>query len=282
MTTQKIRMLLTNAVDDASLTLSTGVEQDFLELDNLKKYSNSHIFRTETTEKIVINGTFSGLKKISGLVMHRHNLSATSLWRVELFSGDKQDGEVLLDTGLVSVFELKLLGEIEFGIDDLVEAINNDWEVRYKPLWFEQVLAWSFRITIEDPDNDIGYIDIARLYMGETIEPIVNFSLRSLNQVNADEDTIRTRGASLHTVRKSKQYRLFSWRFERMTIEERAILYDAVYQGTRMNDWFVSLYPGSGGKHEHHHAMVCKFKALPIFEHNLNFNWQTSAEVEEC
>jgi len=279
---QKIRMLLDNAINDATLTLVTGTELLFLGLDNLKKYSNSHIFRTETTDEIVINGTFNGLKSVSGLVMHRHNLSATAKWRVEVFSGDHQNGEVLLDTGLIDVFETKLLGDLDFGIDDLVEAINDEWEVRYKPLWFAQVVAWSFKITIQDPDNAKGYIDIARLYFGQLFEPTVNFSLGSINQVDADEELIRTKGASLHTVKKSKQFRRFSWQFKYLPIDDRAAFYDAIYQGTSANDWFVSLYPGTGGKHEHHHAMACKFKTLPPFKHNLDLNWQASVVVEEC
>jgi hypothetical protein len=279
---KKIRMLLNNATNEAILTLTKGSELTFLGLDNLKKYSNSHIFRTETTDEIIIEGTFNGLQSLSGLVMHRHNLSATAKWHVEIFSGDKQNGELLLDTGLTDVFETKLLGELEFGIDDLVEAINDEWEVRYKPLWFEKILAWSFRITIQDPDNTKGYIDIARLYIGQLFEPDMNFSFGSVNQVDANEKLIRTKGASLHTVKDGKQFRRFSFKFEYLTIDDRDSFYDAIYQGTKTNDWFISLYPDSGGKYEHHHAMACKFTTLPPFKHDYQNNWQAPFVIEEC
>ena len=275
-------MLLDNATNDASLTLAQGTELLLLGIDNLKTYSNSYKFRTPTLDEIVISGTFNGFKHISGLVMHRHNLSATAKWRVEIFNGDKQDGQVLLDTGLVNVFETKLLGELEWGVDDLVEAIGDEWDVRYKPLWFNSLLAWSFRITIQDPDNTDGYIDITRLYFGKVFEPWINFSLGSQNQVDADEDLIRTKGSSLHTIQNSKQYRRFGFQFKHMRKTDRADFYDHVYQGTRAVDFFVSLYPGTGGKHEHQHAMACKFKVLPPFTHNLEQFWQVPIVIEEC
>lgn len=279
---QKIRMLLNNAIDNATLNLVLGDELLLLPLNNVKRYSNSHIFRTETTDEIVIEGTFDGFQHLSGFVMHRHNLSATAKYRLEIFNGDKQDGQILFDTNLINVYETKLLGEIEWGIDDLVEAVNDAWEVRYNPLWFDSILAWSFRLTIQDTDNTDGYIDIARLYFGKIFEPSVNFSFGSQNQIDADEDLIRTKGSSLHTIRKSQQYRRFAFQFEFLTQDERTELYDVIYNVTKSADWFVSLYPDTKGKYEHQHAMACKFKTIPTFTHDYNNNYKAPFVVEEC
>ncbi|NQY62628.1 MAG: hypothetical protein HRT38_02705 [Alteromonadaceae bacterium] len=278
----KIRLLLGNAINESVLTLATGTEQLLLGLDNLTRYSNSHIFRTETLDEIVIEGRFNGFQALSGFVMHRHNLSATAKYQLEIFSGDKQDGQVLYDTTLEDVFETKLLGALVWGIDDLVEALNDDWDIRYKALWFDPVLAWSFRLTLQDPDNIDGYIDIARLYFGEAFEPSINFSYGSQNHVDADEDLVRTKGSSLHTIIKSKQYRRLAFQFNYLSLDERTLLYDAIYQGTKSKDFFISLYPGTGGEYEHQHAMACKFKSLPVFTHDYENNWQTACVVEEC
>lgn len=279
---QSIRLLLGNAINESTLTLTTGTEQLLLGLDNLKRYSNSHIFRTQTLDEIVIEGKFNGFKTLSGFVMHRHNLSAMAKYQLEIFNGDKQDGELLYDTTLTNVFETKLLGELVWGVDDLIEALNDDWDIRYKALWFDPVLAWSFRLTLQDPYNIDGYIDIARLYFGEVFEPSINFSYGSQNVVDADEDLKRTNGSSLHTIINSKQYRRFSFQFEYLIIDERTLLYDAIYQGTKKNDFFISLYPDTGGEYEHQHAMACKFKSLPVFTHNFENNWQAPFVVEEC
>lgn len=276
----RVRMLLKNVINDATLTLAAGDALPKLPLDNVKRYSNSRIFRTTTIDEIVIEGKFKGFQSINSLVINRHNFSAIAKIRIEIFGGHQQDGQTLLDTGLINVYKLKTLGELNFGVDNLIEAVEDKWELKYFTLWFDLMTAWSFRITIQDPHNVDGYIEFARIYVSHAFVPEVNFNIGDELAPDTDEKQKRI-GKSLHAT-EGELFRRMAFKFSRLAEADRAQLFENIYDVKKSKDWFISMYPQQGGLLEHHYSMACMFKVLPKQKHHTENLWESPVLVEEC
>lgn len=276
----RVRMLLKNVINDATLTLAKGDALPKLPLDNIKYYSNSRVFRTTTIDEVVIEGKFKGFQSINSLVINRHNFSAISKIKIEIFSGYQQDGQMLLNTGLINVYKLKTLGELDFGVDNLIEAVEDKWELKYFTLWFDLMTAWSFRITIQDPHNVDGYLQFARVYASHAFVPEVNFTIGDELQPDTDEKQNRI-GKSLHAT-EGEIFRSMAFKLSRLPESDRAEFFENIYDVKKSKDWFISMYPQQGDLLEHHYSMACKFKVLPKQKHHTENLWESSVLVEEC
>lgn len=136
----------------------------------------------------------------------------------------------------------------------------NNWQTAYAVHWFTQVVgAMSFRITINDEDNDAGYLQVKRLLIGPYFEPAVNpdFGL----QLNWREDSTQTRTMG-QTVRTDVQgkYRTLTGSLAGLDQEERGRFMEICRVVGLDRDCFVSVYPETGGVDERDHSMLCKFQ----------------------
>lgn len=77
----------------ASPALASG-----LGADHLRTSVRSEVARSTSTVAQSLTGDFGAAKPVNCVVLWRHNLTADSTWRVELFDGAGQTGTTLYDS----------------------------------------------------------------------------------------------------------------------------------------------------------------------------------------
>lgn len=277
----KMRMLVINEADTATMTVATGTEVPTLPVSNLGVYNNSRIFRSLSRDLTVIVGTLSNIKLLSAVVLWRHNLTNAATFRLELFGGPDATGELLYDSDDIFAAEQKLWTDWDWRIEPVVSSVLDDWAIRYGQHWFEPVFCQSFRLTIKDPLNPAMQLDITRLYIGRHFEPDVNFSYGNTWEFDSNETQFRTDDGSLFG-QEAPQYRKMQFNLEWLSRSDRTELLSAIRNVGRSRDFYISLFPEEGGQKEVETAFACKFTSYPALDSNFYNNHKTAISVEEC
>jgi hypothetical protein len=277
----KVRMLVLNESDKATLSLSTGTEVATLPLSHVQKYNNSRTFRTLDFNQVAICGEFTTLTLLSGLVIWRHNLSNTATMRLELFDGDNQTGSKIFDSNEINAIPQISVADWDWRVQPVVASIFDGWPTRYSQLWLTPAFAKSFRLTIKDPNNTDNYIDITRIYMGRHFEPDVNFDYGHNHNWQSAEQHQRTDDGSLFT-QESAEWREQSLTLNHLSNADRPHFTNAVRHVGKSKDWFISMFPESGGQKEVEYAFACKFTERPSVSGSAFDQYQSQINVEEC
>ncbi|AIY65203.1 hypothetical protein [Pseudoalteromonas piratica] len=257
----KIRMLINNEFDRASISMNVGAEVPTLPLKNMQKYGNSDIFRSTDSSEIQIVGEFADLVLISALVLWRTNFSDAGLMRLELFNDVNQLGKRVYDSGEIGVIQQVTVRDWDWRIQPIVSSVIKNLQTRFSQLWFEGVFAKSYRITIKDPLNIDNQLDIARIYMGRHFSPAVNFAYGSTFTINSNGEQFRTDGGSLHS-QQAPTFRENSFSLNWLNDADVPFLSSAMRDVTTHKDWFISLYPGLNNQKEFDNAYACKFTTI--------------------
>lgn len=277
--TNNMRMLIENDYDDAVLTLSKGSEGGAMHLSNTQIYGNELRF-VSTDLDVVITGNFDIARLLSGFVLYRHNLSDAATVRLEVFDSLNQTGNIVYDSGAINPAPQRTFGEWDWRIQTLVSSAFERWHITSMPLWFDEVFGLSFRISISDPTNTSGEIEVTRIYMGRTFTPTHNFSWGQEMQLASGSTQIRTDGGSLYT-QPQKQYRKISLKLT-LNNTDRSVFFDAIHHVGIDRDFFLSLYPGLGDQRELEHAFAGKFTAFPALIHAGHNRNTTTLQIQEC
>ena len=281
MTRQNLRMLIDNEFDSADLSLGTGSAIPTLPLEHMQRYSNSRSFGSTDVNQVVINGNLTHLAVLNGFVAYRHNLSNAAQWRLELFDNINQSGKKVFDSGLINALPTKTLADLNFYVDKLVSSIADDWHIRYSQMWFESVMAQSFRLTIEDPEQETELVEINRCYLGQAFQPEINFDWGYSHAWESSGQHRRSAGGSIHT-HESELYRRIKYRLSWVSPVERPKLSYGIRAAGLRRDIFISLFPNAGGQTELEYAMACKFTSLPPITSDFINNNSVDFEMEEC
>jgi hypothetical protein len=276
----KIRMLVVNDFDESTVTLDTGTEVPSLPCENLKIYNNSRIFRVTSTE-FVLTGNFNNIRLINALVLWRHNWTAAAKFRLELFGSVDQTGGTLFDSGWIDALPQVTYGEWDWRLQPVVSSLLDGWATKYSQLWFGDVFASSYRLTVQDPLNESGQLDLTRIYMGRHYSPEVNFSWGSTFAFGSNETQQRTDDGGLFS-NATAAWRKVSFSLAYINEEDRPGLIAAIRHAKLSRDWFISLYPEEGTHKEIEHSFACKFTALPPVTSTSFNNFSTAVSVEEC
>lgn len=262
---QNIRMLMVNQWDRAAVSVTTGTPVTNLPLTNSQRYGRSLTagITPDATGKSVIEFSMPEFNLISGLVLYRHWLSNSATWRVELFEGENCTGNKLHDTGTQEAVPTKNLGELLWLADPLVATIFEGWPFKYSQLWLDEpVFAWSGRITLVDSGSRDGIHEFDRVYLGQTVQPLVNFNYGHQHQWQSNQQLKRSVAGSLYAPQKER-LRTLQFELAHLDEEERPHLSAGIQHVGMATDWFVSMFPGNGGQKEIEYAMSCKFEQLP-------------------
>lgn len=148
-----IRLSLSNFVDNATLT-STGTFEATLPLLNLKSKLLSKVARTTSTAALSLNLSWVLSKSIGLVMLCHHNLSVNATVRIVTDTDDSGD---------LAVFPVNATG------NGFVTDSTQRKDVVY---WLPtNVTSTSTTITITDPTNADGYIQIGRLFVGTSFSP---------------------------------------------------------------------------------------------------------------
>lgn len=259
---KNFRLISVNAWDKATLALAQGTEDPAQPLSHSQRYNNSRVFRSTAPGTLVINFNFSKFMHLSGLAFWRHNLTSDARVRLELFGDENQTGPNLHDSGDLEVIAPKTLGDLDFGKEPLGATVFADWSKSASAFWFENVTCKSGRLTITDTANPEGFLEIGRIYLGDTFSPSVNVDLGHSLKWDTQGDALQTAGGTYHTL-ESAANRVLKFNLSHLSEEDRAKFSDLSRVLLNHKDFFVSLRPLAGGNTTRDYAFAAKFSETP-------------------
>jgi len=279
-----------DSFDVAAVTLKTGVEIAGLEPSNTQLYSNAEVFRTTSLTNVEIKVAFNEPGIVSGLVLWRHNLSATATVQWLGYVSNDLSGVPVFDSGIVNAIEAKSLGELEWGVEALGANIfdQSAFEKKFTEIWLknnsdelEPVAVQSQLIVINDPDNPDLFIDLARIYNGLAQSPNTNFSYGAkMSPEVTSSSGVATADGSFHTV-YAPAIRHLDLSLQWLDEYERPKFTEFFSLVGLHQDFYISLYPGESGQKRRDHAFAAKCKSIPSSTHDFHNNYSTPISVRE-
>lgn len=277
-----VRFIFENVADDAALSCSPA-EVATLPASNLQLQTRGDVWRSDGVISAQhILGDLAGFNTLSAMALVRHNLTAAANYRLRLYQGAGQSGTLVYDSGTVTPNGERLgWGVFRWGIDPWGAASLRDWPVPYFVAWFAPVVALSFDLELTDTANLNGFLQAARLVIGNYVEPTYNFSYRHPMSWREQSKQARTEGGTLRTDER-QAFRRFRFALDHLTADERTTFLDYFRRAGLRNDLFVSCYPTRGGSLERDHAGVVKLVEIPEMDSDHYLNYLTALVLEDA
>jgi hypothetical protein len=278
-----VRMLINNEWDIATPTVTTGTEVSTLPIEHSQVYGRSKTaaITPDETGESVIEFDLPALTLASGLVLYRHWLSNLAEWRLELFNEAGLAGDLVFDSDFVECTPTKTLGELDWLVDTLVASVFDKWPHKYSQLWFDGVFFQSGRLTIRDTEAHDGLHEFDRIYLGRVFSPTFNFSYGHSHQWLSNAQQRNTAAGSSFAVSRER-FRQITFSLDYILDVERPHLSEAIRDVGIAKDWFISMFPETGGKREIEYAMSCKFTANPVLSGTFFNNFTAPFSIKEA
>jgi hypothetical protein len=210
-------------------------------------------------------------------VLLQHNISIGGSVRIELLL----NGNVVYDSGVRLPSEIKPLGEWVVGVDPWGVSSLAKLPTRQFVLWIDPLtLCDSYRITINDPNNPAGFIQVGRIFAGQYYSPEKNPAYGLSLEVEEFVEQIRTESGSLRSVGEGYA-RAVSFDLEYLNkngMEELAL--NLVESGKR-SEVYLNVYPEQAGVTEALYAFSAKRRNNFTQQNNFFNNWNPSLTFEE-
>ncbi|QFT84990.1 hypothetical protein FIU88_08375 [Halomonas sp. THAF12] len=270
--TNTLRMIVDNLHDTTTLTATS----EALAVAYTQRTGRAYVWRSADLADQVITATLPTPAFIDALVIYRHNLSATATVRLELLN----EGSVVYDTGAVIVSGLVALGDFRFGVDPWGATLTDDLPIQQAPFWFPATAITGYRLTISDPENLDGVMEVGRIIAGTTVIPQFNASYGVELEWQDAAEHRRSEGGSLRTLGGGLARRL-AFDLDYMDANGRATLTRAFLRGGKGRDVYVSMYPEAGGLEEAEHAFLARRQDNYGHRHDFFANWRSSLTLVE-
>lgn len=272
MALSNLRMIINNFHDTATLTATS----EALPVSYTQESGRSKIWRSVDTATQVINGALFSPNFLSALVVYNHNLTTVGTIRVEYLLQE----EVVYDSGDIVASSLIPLGIWRVGVDpwgaqDLTEFPNTHYVI-----WTDPTLATDYRITIKDPNNPDGYVQVSRIMAGLSYSPDMNASYGVQLEWQEFAEHKRTEGNSLRTVGKGIA-RVMTFNLDYLEREGLGQLSRELLKTGKQQDVYINLYPEKGGALEAEHAFVARRDNSYAHTHDYFNNWKTQLAMVE-
>ncbi|SJN11587.1 hypothetical protein CZ787_06260 [Halomonas citrativorans] len=211
------------------------------------------MFRTLGVNNETLTATLESAVYMSKVVIYGHNLSPAGTINVALLL----NGEAVAETGFKGVAELIPLGRFRVGIDpwgghDLSGLSTVSFEANFTP-----EVANGYRITIKDPTNENGYLEIGRVFSGVPWSPPesmgVSFGVSMKTKTATRKE--RTEGGSLIAIGKGS-WREVSLSFDHLEDNEFENFVKEMNKTDDTTEVYISVYPDKGGVIEAIHSFV--------------------------
>lgn len=241
-----------------------------LPVDNLQLSAREYMWRWTEPAEVTIRLTWEASlsERLNFVALARHNLEGASQWQIKCYSTYDWTGTPVYDSGEIDAFESDLLGELDWGVEELGASdeafLNQRMSVHYFVENAEVVN--SMEIIIKDPGNSAGYIEASRLFVGRGIEMMLGAASGSLTW-EENTDQVRTDGGSLQSDGT------IGWRDleveANIDSSQRAELMDTFRIAGKLRDTFVALYPDAddgtteGAELHRDYTIIGRFKDKP-------------------
>jgi len=213
--------------------------------------------RCATLTNQVIKLVWPSTKILSGLALLRHNLTSQATWQVQIYS-DAAATLLVWDSGAQLACPAKALGDLSWGIEPLGASVFTGWAYAFSTMWFAPVAGMVVVITLSDSANPDGFLQAARLFIGNYIEPINGPSYGLKLKWTESTRQRRTDGGSLRSD-ATEPYRSLTVSLDWLDETDRPRLLEVGRLVGLRKDIFLSIYPGKGGALERDNTMQCKF-----------------------
>lgn len=274
------RLITINNWDAATLTQNAGDFEPKLPIANTQKYNNSRVFRTSTTADIEILFDWVEPVFLEAFTLWRHNLTSEAQIRIQLFNGAGQTGDLVFDSGTLLADVPKNLGDLVWGKDPLGISTYTNWETATRAIWFDETyVAVSGRLTVSNPGNPDGYLEIGRIYAGETFSPTINADLGHVFQWETDVKAQPTAGGTVHTL-DAATYRRLTFNLSHLSPGDRSGFSDLTRTLSTHKDFFLALRPGVGGAFERDYSFAGKFESIPSMKAQAS-RYETQCSIRE-
>lgn len=267
-----IRLIITNVHDDATLTATSEATP----AEYTQRSGRSYVWRSSSTATQVITASLSTASYLDAVVVYSHNLSTNGSVRIEYLLG----GSVVYDSGEIIAADLIPLGIFQVGIDPWGERDLSELPTVQYNVWTDSTLADAYRITLTDPANPDGYLQVSRIFAGSAYSPEYNPSYGLRLEWQDFSENRRTESGSLRTVGSGMARRL-SFDLTRLAEVGLTQLSRELLRNNKGDDIYISVYPERGGQIEAEHSFIARRAVNYSHSQPAYCNWQSSLEFEE-
>lgn len=268
-----LQIIPRNLTDDAAISVVPAAVVG-LDAGNLQISDRGLVMRV-LGAAATITATLTQLRRIGGVVLWRHQLTAVATWRVRLFDGVAGTGALLYDSGTIPALAAKALGELDWGIDTLGAALAG---VDFSSLTFDVAIARSLVIDVSEPGG--AQIQIGRLFVGQPIELTHAVDWGSSLQYDSTTRRTRTAAGGLR-VESEGVYRRLNMQHDWILPDERVVIADLLRDtGNRAEVW-LSQRAGEGGRFEADHALVGYLSENTALTRNPGIRYAAQFTIEE-
>lgn len=256
-------------------TLSCATANALYPAANLITQQRDETLRTTGVSAQVIRATYAANQSVSAVALCRHNLTAAATWRVQLYSDAAWTTQVA-DSGTVTAFISTDPGPFDTVTDATFKVLKNS------VAWFSATTVRSVQVTLTDAGNAAGYLEASRLFIGAYVELGQNPDWG--HSISWDDPTTqsRTLGRSLLSQNNGERTRSFDFPFSLLDPTPRNYLADLMRVYGMERDFFMSMWPGEGGRIEREHQAWCKITAAQGLTRPLVNFYGTSLTLGDC
>ena len=181
-------------------TLTGGAFNSLFPRDNIKTPILSESARTTSITSFTLTATLPSNHNIGCVAIAGHNLSRTAIFRVKTYLSTTLEN----DSGNLSAWYYLASDDLYWSNGDTFSASiasqdridkSNPTAVYYLPT---NTKASKVEITFTDTDNQDGYIEIGRVFIGEVINPQYNveygdlsYGLKNLSKISLGDNGIK-------------------------------------------------------------------------------------------
>ena len=264
---KNLRLIMTNLHDTGYVTATS----EALPAAYTQRSARVRPWRSADTSEQTITATLPAAKYLDAVVLYRHNLTGAAIARMEYLHGNN----VVYDSGVVASSDTIPLGQFRFGVDPWGATTVGAIPIQQVAFWTPRTLADGYRITLTDPDNPDGVLEVGRIIAGETFSPKFNAAYNlELDWQEASEHR-RTEGGSLRTVGDDSLARRLPIDLSFIDAYDRRQLTDQLLRIGKRGDVYISVFPEKGGLDEAEYAFMGRRENNYAHTHDFFGNWKS-------
>ncbi len=233
-----VRLVTSNDGDVLTLS-SVPAAVSTLPITNLQNGLRARLARIPSTSASIYADAPTELTA-DFIAIANHNLDPQAILRARLFDGAGQTGSTVYDSGETPIDTIIPWSTFRFGVDPWASFVDDqDFPTNFPFTLPAPVVYRSLQLDIVNGNTPI---EIARLFVGQSVTVSVNYDYgASLAWVESTTYT-RTEGGSLH-VEPASRYRRVEFRLQHLTDTDRIILSRELRKSGKGGDVLLSLQP---------------------------------------
>ena len=264
----RLSIIHTNAADAATLSVSP-TENASWPVANLKSQMRSEVLRTAGVSAQQVRAVWAAAVPISAVALCQHNLTAAATWRIRLYSDAAFTAQVY-DSGWGTAYDSAGIGVI----DTIAAATFREY--KNSVAWFSATNALSMTIDLSDAGNADGYLSAARLFAGSYVELTRNFDWDHTLTLVSQSAQASSVGGSTLSVWGGATKRELELPMSMLPSSDREFIFDLIRAKDVNGDFFLSAWPGRGGKETRDYQGWAKLKSWQGMKRPL-LNWYGSS-----